>query len=220
MEYSVRHAPGKEPRVMSSLIVLCPHCLTWVEPHAQCCTECGGGANADDNDPEIDSLITRLGTRLLDLGPIKLLRRGWPTCGQLLATTEGLLFVPRFTVHPNGALEATTDESPGSSNRVAQLFHWWSLPPWRRPVDEAAPINPDATPTPIQPVLDLLLDSPGGFFIQRASIQRISVRWGRVHVERPPSRSVTLAQWGTTPTRDALRLLIEAPGWGPLVSGL
>ncbi|MBS0201353.1 MAG: hypothetical protein JSS49_00530 [Planctomycetes bacterium] len=205
---------------MSSLIVLCPHCLTWVEPHAQCCTECGGSANTDENDPASELLAARLGTRLLDLGPVKLLRRGWPACGQLLATTKGLLFIPRFTIQPSGAMEATTDETPGPSNRVAHLFHWWSIPPWRRPVDEVVPISPDTAAGPPIPVLDLLLDSPGGFFIQRSSIQRISLRWGRAYIERPPSRSVTLAQWGSTTMREALRLLIESHDWRSLVTGL
>ena len=205
---------------MSSLIVLCPHCLTWIEIHAQCCTECGTTVIVEDSDPAHETLRQRLGERLCDLGPVKLLRRGWPGCGRLLATTEGLLFVPQFTVQPNGALEAVTDEAPGGSSRVAHLFQWWSIPLWRRPA-EASPVRTEAASMPSQSALDLLFDSPGACFIPRNSIKRITARWRRVQIERPPSRSVSLAQisGGASP-RDALRQLIEFAPWRSLVAGL
>lgn len=205
---------------MASLIVVCPHCLTWIEIHADCCTECGSRVNVDDPDPSDEVLTQRLGTRRLELGPIKLLRRGWPERGQLMATTEGLLFLPQFAVCTNGALEAATEDMGTNSSRVAGLFHWWSLPPWRRSVGDgehqvAADIDRIADP------LTLLFDLPGTFFIQRTSIQRLSVRWGRVQVERRPSRSVSLAQvMGCSNPRDALRRLIEFPEWRSIVAGL
>ena len=205
---------------MSSLIVLCPHCLTWIETHEPCCTECGSTANVDDPDPPYETLAERLGDRLRDLGPVKLPRRGWPGCGRLIATTEGLLFVPQFTVQPNGALEAVTDEAPGGSARVANLFHWWSLPPWRR-TSEESPSRAEAVSIPPQSVLDLLFDSPGAWFIQRNSIRRITVRWGRAQIERLLSRTVVLAQMSGGPSpRDMLRQLIEFAPWRSFVAGL
>lgn len=205
---------------MSSLIVLCPHCLTWIEVHAQSCTECAATVIVEDSDPPIETLAQRLGDRLRYLGPVKLLRRGWPACGRLLATTEGLLFVPQFAVQPNGALESVADEALAGPARLANLFHWWSLPPWRRPVEQS-PVRPEAAPLPPRSAVELLFESPGAFFIQRTSIKRITVRWGRAQIERPPSRSVTLAQIsdGSAP-RDALRQLIEFPPWHSLVAGL
>jgi hypothetical protein len=219
-EYSVRRIRGKESQAMSSLIVLCPHCLTWIEIHAQCCTECGTSVTIEDPDPDNDTLTQRLGERLSDAGPVKLIRRGWPNFGRLLATTEGLLFIPQFSVQPNGALEAVTTEAPRASQRVANLFHWWSLPLWRRPVDQS-PVRPEAAPLPSASAVDLLFDSPGALFIQRTSIKRIVVRWGRVQIERPPSRSVSLVQVSSgSPPRDALRQLIEFPPWHGIVAGL
>ena len=205
---------------MSSLIVLCPHCLTWIETHAEFCTECGAAVSVDDKDPTDEVLAERLGERLVDLGPVKLLRRGWPNCGRLLATTGGLLFVPLFVIQPNGALEAAPEEVPVGSVRVANLFHWWSLAPWSRPADETIAKSPEAT-IPLQPVMDLLLDSPGAFFIRRESIRQIVVRWGRAQIERRPLRSVSLAQaQGGANPRDSLRKLIEFPAWRGIVAEL
>jgi len=205
---------------MTSLIVLCPHCLTWIEPHAQCCNECGSVVIVDDCDPTPESIADRLGEQLQDLGPMKLLRRGWPGCGRLLATTHGLLFVPEFGVLLNGALDAITDDTQAGSQRVASLFHWWSLPPWKRPVDEPDQKHPIANRPP-RTMLELLFDSPGALFIVRNSIQRIHFRWGRVQIERPPSRSVSLTQvQGGSPPRDTLRQLQEFDEWRALVTGL
>ena len=204
---------------MSSLIVLCSHCLTWIEPHAQSCTECGVTVNVDDSDPAREELAARVGDRLRELGLVKLLRRGWPSCGRLVATTEGLLFVPQFIAQPNGSLEAVADEVPGGSTRVASLLHWWSLPPWRSPQEETAIVDTDSATEPSRPPLEMLLDSPGAFFMGRDTIQRITIRWGRAQIERRPSRSVTLSQAPGGPLpKDALRLLIEFPAWRHLVA--
>lgn len=205
---------------MSSLIVLCPHCLTWIEPHGQCCTECGSHADIDDPDPPSQAMSQRLGDRLHDLGPMKLVRRGWPNCGDLLVTTEGLLFVPQLTMHPNGALEAVADQVPNGSGRVASLFHLWSLPPWRRPADKSAQEFASASRDERSP-LELLFDFPGAFFIQRSAIQRISIRWGRAQIERRPSRSVTLTQVsGGQNVREALRSLTQFAAWRTIVAEL
>lgn len=205
---------------MTSLIVLCPHCLTWIEPHAESCTECGVAVNLNDHDPNVEIIAERLGDQMQDLGAMKLLRRGWPACGRLLLTTRGLLFVPEFAVRSNGALEAVTDDASAGSQRVASLFHWWSIPPWRRPLDEPDPKLLSANRQP-QSTLDLLFDAPGSFFVTRTSIQRIHFRWGRVQIERPPYRSVSLTQvQGGSQPRDALRHLQEYPEWRGLVAGL
>lgn len=205
---------------MSSLIVLCPQCLTWVEPHAQSCTECGSTVNADDPDPPHAELARRLGSHLQGLGPIKLLRKGWPVCGRLVGTTEGLLFVPQFVKQSNGSLEAVADEAPSRSSRVAGVLHWWSLPPWRRPMDVEVP-RVTAEPADSRSLVDLLLDSPGAVFIRRDTIQRLTIRWNRAQIERRPARSVTLAQVPGGPgPRDALQLMVDFPAWRNIVVGI
>lgn len=204
---------------MSSLIVICPYCLTWIEPHAQSCTECGCTVNVDDPDPGQDELAVRMGDSLRELGPVRLLRRGWPSCGRLIGTTEGLLFVPQFVKQPNGSLEAVTDDVPENSSRVANVLHWWSLPPWRRPVEVDTPLPASAdTDDPRSPV-EMLVDSPGAFFIRREAIQRVTVRWGRIQIERRPARSVALAQVPGGPSpRDALKQMIEFPTWRAVIT--
>jgi len=204
---------------MTSLIVLCPHCLTWIETHAQCCTECGGGVDTDDTDLSPEIVDKRLGEWLLDLGGVKLLRRGWPNFGRLVATTEGLLFVPQLIEQANGALEAALEGALAGPERVRSLIHWWSLPVWRRPL-ETYPHDEMAT-LPQQSLRELLYNSPGAFYIGRDSISRITVRWGRVQIERRPSRMVSM-----TPVpaggklRDSLRSLIDFAPWRTLVAEL
>jgi hypothetical protein len=206
---------------MSSLIVLCPHCLTWVGTHVDHCTECGVTVNDEDDDPSIDLLTERLGTWLVELGPVKLARRGWPGRGSLVATTEGLLFVPEFTTQPNGALEAVAEEPPVGATRVAHLFHWWSLPPWRRPIVDETQTPPQSRFDPIRPPVDVIFDTPGALFVQRTAIKRISLQWGKAQIERRPSRSVTFASLSNGPSmRSMLRRLIDFPPWRPLVGGL
>jgi hypothetical protein len=204
---------------MSSLIVLCPHCLTWIEIHAQCCTECGGGVDLEDADPSPEDLDSRLGEWLLDLGGVKLSRRGWPGIGRLLASTEGLLFVPQFAEQPNGALEVDMDGTLDRPERARIRLHWWSLPVWRQPLVENHPL---VMPTlPRRSLRELLCNSPGAFFMGRDSIRRISGRWGRVQIERRPSRMVSLAPVPAgAKLRDALRSLVDFAPWRTLVAEL
>ncbi|HEY4263221.1 MAG TPA: hypothetical protein VGM98_23870 [Schlesneria sp.] len=205
---------------MASLIVVCPQCLTWIEIQSDCCPECATALSVEDVDPPVDLISERMGDRLRDLGAIKLLRRGWPENGQLVATTEGLLFVPHLVVRPNGALESVAEVAPPLPSRVSGLFHWWTLPPWRRSIDDQQS-HPSA-PSPENPSLpSLLFDSPGALFIVRTTIQRVAVRWGRIHIERQPSRSVSLIQApGSDNPREILRPLIEYDSWRSIIAGL
>lgn len=203
---------------MSSLIVLCPHCLTWIEPHAQCCPECGGAVDLDDVDPSPERLAERLGEQILCLGPLKLVRRGWPDCGQLVVTTRGLLFVPLLAPQMSGALEAIVVEPPHST-RTTNLLHWWPLPSWRRASEKSTTHPAQQGRASQRSILDLLLDSPGAVFVQQSAIQRIGMRWGRIQVERRPSRALTLTQIADGPgPRDLMHSLTELPDWRDLVS--
>lgn len=197
---------------MSTLIVLCPCCLTWIGTGVDSCGECGMAVNPNDPDPARSVLEERLGNWLRKLGSVKISRRGWPDHGNLLATTTGLLFVPAFDLHPNGALEAHAEHPPSGSPRVATLFHWWSLPPGRRPVEGAAVRSEPGLPTAAP--LDVLFNSPGAVFVPRIGIRRCSFRWGRVQIERPPSRTVVLLPLPNEPSpRDLLRELLDQPEW-------
>ena len=178
---------------MSSLIVVCPHCLTWAEPHADRCTECGVVVDVDAPDPDAESLALRLGEPLLELGPVRLDRRGWPSLGRLVATTEGLLFLPEFVRRPNGAIEPRLDEPDHSASWPARLGRswWW---PQRSQLTTPAKSAPaaDADDTVSRPIHQRLLDTPGGLFVARASVRRLLARWNHLQIERHPARSVTL----------------------------
>ncbi len=183
---------------MSSLIVLCPQCLTWGEPHADRCTECGVAVDVDAPDPDDDSLALRLGEPLRELGPVRLDRSGWPSLGSLVATSAGLLFLPDFVARPNGAIEPCTDEPDADNRWIAPLsLSWWW--PQRSSRVQASPLNrtssasgTDAEDTSSRPVFQRLLDAPGGLFVARPSVRHLLARWNRLQIERRPSRSVTL----------------------------
>jgi hypothetical protein len=205
---------------MASLIVVCPQCLTWIEIQSDCCPECATSLSVEDVDPPVELISQRMGARLRDLGALKLLRRGWPENGQLIATTEGLLFVPHLVVRKNGALEPVAEEAPLRASRVSGLFQWWSLPPWRRSIEDQQSHPSSHSPENLS-LPGLLFDSPGAFFIVRTTIQRIVARWGRVQIDRPPSRSVSLTQaQGSDSPRELLRPLVEYDSWRSIVAGL
>jgi hypothetical protein len=173
----------------------------------------------DAEDPPADQVEQRLGDRLSDVGRAKLSRRGWPNLGQLIATTEGLLFIPDLVAQNNGALAATVDEAPIGAERVRSLFHWWSVPAWRRPVAETQ----TSTEPPVgdRSLRELLFESPGALFVPRDSIKRIFARWGRVQIERPPARTVTLSEiTNDTGLKDGLRRLVDFPDWRRVVANL
>jgi len=178
---------------MSSLIVLCSQCLTWGEPHADRCTECGVAVDIDAPDPDEQSLALRLGEPLRELGPVRLDRSGWPSLGHLVATSEGLLFLPDFLARPNGAIEPLADEPDSNNKWTAPLrpSWWWPL----RSTDSSFTHSMSASAaheTMSRPLFQRLLDAPGGLFVERASVRRLLARWNRLQIERRLARSVTL----------------------------
>ncbi len=199
---------------MSMLIVICPHCLTWVEPHADRCTECGVVVDFDAPDPDEVTLLQRLGEPLLELGPIRLERRGWPPRGKLLATSEGLLFLPDFVSRPNGAIEPPPEEpdieeTPGNGQTE---WSWW---PWKSESTQSLynAAHQSVIERP-EPALQRLLNAPGGLFVQRTSIRRLVLRWNRLKIERAPARSVTLLPLSRdSSVSKLLRRLRELPMW-------
>lgn len=177
---------------MSSLIVVCSQCLTWVEPHADRCTECGVAVDIDASDPDDEVLVQRLGEPLLELGPVYLDRHSWPSLGWLVATTEGLLFLPDFAQRPNGAIEPRIEEPDSSTNWTARLgCSWWW--PQQSQFTPTLPISAaDSDDAVSRPMFQRLLNAPGGLFVARASIHRLLARWNHLQIERRPARSVTL----------------------------
>lgn len=199
---------------MSSLIVVCSHCLTWVEPHADRCTECGVAVDIDAPDPDEDMLVQRLGDPLLELGPVRLDRRGWPSLGSLVATTEGLLFLPEFAQRANGAIEPRVEEPDSSTTWSARLSYswWWPQQSQITPTNEASVA--DSGEGMSRSVSQRLFDAPGGLFVARDSIQRLLARWNHLQIERRPTRSVTFRPVARgTSVGVLLRQLRGLPAW-------
>ena len=203
---------------MSSLIVVCSHCLTWAEPQADCCTECGVVVDIDAPDAEDARLTQRLGEPLVELGLVRLERRGWPSLGTLVGTTEGLLFVPRLKSRPNGAIEAIDEDSRAAASSLAI---WLSS--WRRfPAASSSPsTQPGEDSSGLRPPREMLFDSPGALFVQRTTIRRALIQWGCLRLVRPPSKSVTFAPVSTSYTiRQLMRPLGDFVAWRNLIAGL
>jgi hypothetical protein len=200
---------------MSSLIVICPHCLTWVELHADRCTECGVTVDIDAPDPDATLLAHRLGEPLLELGTVRLERRGWPSLGQLVATTQGLLFLPELVSRPNGAYEPRQDWQVELAVSWAERLsgRWWW--PWHSGSVCLDSDSPNAASVRWkQPALERLFDSPGGLFVQRTSIRRLIPRWNCLRIERLPLRTVALAPIAReTSVALLLNRLRELPTW-------
>ena len=192
---------------MSSLIVVCSHCLTWAEPQADRCTECGVAVDIDAPDPDAESLAWRLGEPLLELGPVRLDRRGWPSLGRLVATSEGLLFLPDFVPRPNGAIEPRIKEADNMAGRS-----WW--PVWSQCAATKFAPAADTDDTASLPLFQRLFDAPGGLFVARPSVRRLLARWNHLLVERRPARSVTLRPVPHgAPVGELLRQLRALSAW-------
>lgn len=175
-----------------SLIVVCTHCLTWVEPHADRCTECGVIVDVDAPDLDDETLAARLGEPLAELGPVRLERRGWPSLGRLIATSEGILFLPDHDQRQNGALEPRRDEPLSRASWFTRLTRWW--PSARLPAVSAKPVARRGNdPTSMPAASQWLFEAPGSVFVRRSSVRRTLSRWNHLKIERQPLRSVVLA---------------------------
>lgn len=197
-----------------SLIVVCPHCLTWIEPQSECCPECAGAVDVDAPDPLESELSTQFGELLGGLGLVRLDRRGWPSIGRFVATTEGLMFIPDIFFRPNGAIslrEKVSDENESWSERISQSS-WW---PWRAVVPVTDEPSQAEAEFAAMSITAQMLSSPGALFVARRSIKRIVPNWNRVRIDRSPSRSVSVTPVGRGASASRLyRRLRELPGWG------
>ena len=175
-----------------SLIVVCTHCLTWVEPHADRCTECGVIVDVDAPDLDEETLAARLGEPLAELGPVRLERRGWPSLGRLIATSEGVLFLPDHDQRQNGALEPRRDEPLRRASWFTRLTEWWHAP--RLPAVSAMPVaGRTSGHNSVSAASQWLFEAPGGLFVRRSSVRRTLARWNHLKIERQPLRSIVLA---------------------------
>jgi len=196
-----------------SLIVVCTHCLTWIEPHADRCTECGVIVDVDAPDLDDETLAARLGEPLAELGPVRLERRGWPSLGRLITTSEGILFLPDHDQRQNGALEPRRDEPIRRATWFDQLTQWWQSA--RQPAVTAMPFAwRTSDQRSVFTASQWLFEAPGGLFVRRSSVRRTLARWNHLKIERQPLRSVVLAPAAPGDTvRQLLSRLHEQAAW-------
>ena len=182
--------------LMQNLIVLCQYCFTWIEPHSEMCPECGAEVLLDRPDPDLNALADILGKPLSVLGPVRIERPDLPNYGHLIATTEGVLFLPRLHRRVNGAWEGVTSQ---------RLPGWWpfrgdvSSPKflgWLRLPFGASAANQNQrkndSEQDLESLANRLMDSPGAFFIEHRMIRTVTAKRRTIKLDRSPLRSVSL----------------------------
>jgi hypothetical protein len=129
------------------------------------------------------------------LGATRVERSALPSFGELIGTTEGVLFLPRLHRRLNGAWEGIASTRlpgwwPFRGDHTSPKFLDWLRRPTGVSIDEP---TKEGEPEPIPTSLpDRLLDSPGAFFAERRFIRSISARKRMVKLERSLLRSITL----------------------------
>jgi hypothetical protein len=194
-------------------IVLCHNCWSWVQLEGDQCPDCHRAMDLSEPDPSSAELDALLGSLVCRLAKVRCDRRKLPSVGELVAVTEGLLFLPEVTPLPNGALEA--EEHPSSS--FWPISNWWSN--WGRRLPAVDPPRPDVL-IDAAPLAEQFLNAPGAVFVPRRHLIRAALR-GRVWTI---SRSVgrTLRFTATDPAEDARRswqsMLTRDPAWRKLTN--
>lgn len=181
---------------MQNLIVLCQSCVSWIEPHAEMCPECGAEVVLDRPDPDPTALAEILGNPLMVLGPVRVERQVLPSYGHLIGTTEGVLFLPRLHRRINGAWEGVTSQRlpgwwPFRGELASPKFLKWLRHPFAGTVSGQNKLEP-ISEQDLESLADRLMDSPGAFFIEQRLIRAVTPRRRTIKLDRPPFRSVTL----------------------------
>ena len=168
------------------ILLLCPDCLQWREPLDGSCPVCGGRLDLFLPDLSIPELANAIGDWRECLGESAVSRPVLPTCGQLHATSNGLLFVPY-----RSAVFVFDDQPPPRSvswirpfvvilaRLIGKLLSWLTRGRW------AGPFGSTSRPLKLngrnrQALAELLMSEPGVLFVARASIaswRRQRRRW-------------------------------------------
>ena len=180
---------------MQNLIVFCQQCFAWIEPQSELCPDCGSPVVLDQPDPDLDTLARIMGAPVMFLGAVRVERSALPSFGELIGTTEGVLFLPRLHRRLNGAWEGVASTRlpawwPFRGDHTSPKFlDWLRRPSGVRVFEHATEGEPASIPTSLP---DRLMDSPGAFFAERRFIRSISARKRMVKLDRSPFRSITL----------------------------
>lgn len=173
-----------------TLLLLCPECCQWREPADGRCPVCSGTLDVAIPDPSLEMLADEIGDLQELLGAAGLSRAVLPKRGQLLATTNGLLFVPSESrvivfADANGAGAATRLGGLGR-----WIERWWSRWRGREPAARFAcerRSNGLATGDRMG-LAGLLCSDPGILFWSRGQIAGWRRQHGRWELLRPDDR--------------------------------
>ena len=181
---------------MQNLLVFCRYCFTWVEPHSQMCPECSAEIVLDDHDLDRDVLSEILGKPLSVLGCVRIDRPGLPNLGELIGTTEGVLFLPRLHRRLNGAWEGVESSRlpgwwPFRGDQTSPRFLEWLKHPLGIKVEPISAVDPVPQPDRVS-LAERLMESPGGFFAELRWIESITSRRRTVKLNRTHLRTITV----------------------------
>ena len=180
---------------MQNLIVFCQQCFAWIEPQSELCPDCACPVDLNQPDPDLGTLARIMGTPLMILGAARVERSSLPSFGELIGTTEGVVFLPRLHRRLNGAWEGVASTRlprwwPFRGDHTSPKFlDWLRRPTGVKVFEPTKEGEPEQIPTSLP---ERLLDSPGAFFVERRFIRTISARKRIVKLDRSPFRSITL----------------------------
>lgn len=156
----------------------------------------------DQPDLPRDALSKILGTPLMLHGAVRVDRPVLPSFGELVGTSQGILFLPRLHRRLNGAWEGVASTRvptwwPFRGDHTSPRFLEWLRHPLGVKVADEVPFRSQApaeapTETSDASLVDRLIESPGAFFAEHRFIQRITARKRTVQIHRLAYRSITL----------------------------
>ena len=172
-------------------LLLCPECCQWREPVEGRCPVCAGTLDLAIPDPSLETIADDIGDLRGLLGEVDVSRSDMPKRGRLLATTNGLLFVPcesRVIVFTNNDRAGTAMRTSGLGRWIGR---WWSRLSGREPVARfACEIRASELAASDRLALAALLRSdPGILFWSRGTIASWRRHHGHWDLIRPNSCS-------------------------------
>ena len=167
-------------------LLLCPECCQWREPVEGCCSVCAASLDLAIPDPSLETIANEIGDLQRLLGEANVPRGDFPRRGRLLATTHGLLFVPR----ESRVIVFEKVDAAKSGMRSGRLAWWWRRLRGRNPASRfACEVRADESVASHRIALaELLRNEPGVLFWSRGAIASWRRQHGHWELLRPDAR--------------------------------
>lgn len=179
-------------------LVLCQECVGWVELRDGRCGECHEVIDVDAPDPSLSRLRAVIGALAARLGEVRVRRKRLPARGTLYATTEGLLFLPHQVDYVTHLIETTSTGTSMLWSLAAVVWHpllfLSPLVKSRRTKEKLVEVSRprDLAPEQGAQLPELLMESPGAFFIPLRSIRLIQCKRKTWSIDRGLPSTVKL----------------------------